>query len=90
MVAPRRAGPWERYAWAGGIVFVVALVTETVISVAVKADQNDSAAKIATELHVHDQRLVVVACISILYGVGFVIYLARLLVRENTALAATP
>lgn len=78
VVARRAANAWERYAWAGGVLFVVALVAESAISVGVKANQNDSAAKIANELHDHHKRLVVVACISILYAVGFVIYLTRL------------
>ena len=69
---------WERFAWLGGILYVVALVTESIVSVGVKANQNDSAAKIAGELSDHHKRVVVVACISIFYAVGFVIYLARL------------
>lgn len=69
---------WERYAWAGGVLYVVALVIEAVISVGVKANQNDSAAKIAGELADHHRRLVLVACFSILYALGFAIYLARL------------
>ena len=74
------------YAWGGGIVYVVALVAETVISVGVKASQNDSAAKIATNVHDHHQRLIVVACISIVLAIGFVIYLTRLydLLRERS------
>src|SRR5260370_17257181 len=68
----------ERYAWCGGIVFVVALVTEVVIAFGVKASQNDSATKIANELQAHHQRLIVIACVSIVYAVGFVIYLTRL------------
>jgi hypothetical protein len=69
---------WERYSWAAGIVFVAALVAESVISVAVHANQDDSASKIATELHDHRSRLVVIACISIVYAVAFVVYLTRL------------
>ena len=68
----------ERYAWVGGIVFVVALVTEVVIAVGVKGSQNDSATKIASLLDEHHQRLIAIACISIVYAVGFVIYLTRL------------
>lgn len=78
MVARQAANAWTRYAWIGGLLYVVALLTEAVISLGVKANQNDSAAKIARELSVHHQRLVVVACISVLYAVGFVVYLARL------------
>ena len=68
----------ERYAWGGGIVFVVALVIEVVIALGVKASQNDSATKVAALLEEHHQRLIVIACISIIYAVGFVIYLTRL------------
>src|SRR5689334_9238155 len=67
-----------RFAWLGGLLYVVALITETVISVGIKVDQNDSAAKIATALDVHHTRVVVVFCISILYIVGFVFWLTRL------------
>lgn len=67
-----------RYAWVGGLLYVVALITETVISVGIKVDQNDSAAKIATALDVHHTRVVVVFCVSILYIVGFVFWLTRL------------
>ena len=78
-------GRVQRYAWAGGVLFVVALVTEAVIAVGVKASQNDSAAKIANELEAHHQRLVAIACISILYAIGFTMYLTRLhdLLREE-------
>ena len=68
----------QRYAWVGGVLFVVALVTEAVISVAIPIDQEDTAAKIAKELGDHHQRLVVAACLSILYAVGFLVYLTRL------------
>jgi hypothetical protein len=68
----------ERYAWAGGIVFVVALLAETVIAAGIPATTDDSAAKIAAELAAHQQRLIAIACVSIPYAVGFVIYLTRL------------
>lgn len=68
-----RARGLEWYAWGGGIVFVVALMSEVVIALGVKASQNDSATKIAALLEEHHQRLIVIACISIVYAVGFVI-----------------
>jgi hypothetical protein len=37
-----------RYAWAGGVLYVVALVTEAVISVGFKVSQDDSAAILAS------------------------------------------
>jgi hypothetical protein len=68
----------ERYAWIGGVVFVVALLTEGVISVGFKVSQDDSAAKIAHSLDDHHQRLILVFCLCILYVAGFFIYLTRL------------
>lgn len=68
----------ERYAWIGGILYVVALVTESIISLGVKVSQNDSATKIANALADHHKRFIVVVCFCILYAVGFVIYLTRL------------
>ena len=68
----------ERYAWSGGILYVVALVTESAISLAAKISQNDSATKIANSLADHHKRTILVACICILYAVGFTVYLTRL------------
>jgi hypothetical protein len=68
----------ERYAWGGGVVFVAALVAETVFAVGVRASQNDSAARTAMLLHEHHQRLIAIAGISILYAAGFTIYLTCL------------
>jgi hypothetical protein len=47
VAAARVSGAWERYAWAAGIVYVIALVAETVVALGVGVNQNDSAAKIA-------------------------------------------
>lgn len=68
----------ERYAWIGGILYVVALVAEAVISAGYKLSQDDSAAKIAHSLDDHRKSLIVVFSLSILYAVGFVIWLTRL------------
>lgn len=68
-----------RYSWLAGLVFVSFLVAEAVASVAIKADQNDSATKIARELADHRKTLIVVACFSVIYAAGFVVYLPRLL-----------
>lgn len=70
--------PLERYAWLGGILYVVALVTESAISLGAKISQNDSATKIANSLADHHKRTILVACICILYAVGFTVYLTRL------------
>jgi hypothetical protein len=76
----------ERYGWVAGIVFVVALVAEIVVAVGVELSQNDSAAKIANGLHAHETRLIVIACLSVIYAVTFVIYLSALhnLLRGDT------
>ncbi len=52
--------PWERYAWAAGIVFVVALLAESVISVGVGLTHHDSAATVAAGLDHHAGRLVAI------------------------------
>jgi hypothetical protein len=68
----------ERYAWIGGILYVVALLGESVISAGYKLSQEDSAAKIAQSLDDHHKSLIVVFSLSILYALGFVIWLTRL------------
>jgi hypothetical protein len=78
VAAGRIKSAWERYAWAAGILFVIALVAEVVISVGVPLNQVDSAAKMAKELHLHETRLLAVACLSVVYAPMFVIYLWRL------------
>ena len=82
----RPARNWERFAWTGGIVFVVALLMEALISTSLPINQNDSAAKIAAEAHKHRDIVLIAAYLSIVYAVAFVIYLARLhqLLREQT------
>jgi hypothetical protein len=77
-VATRSARTLERYAWIGGILYVVALITESVISLGFKISQDDSAAKIANSLDDHHKRLILVFCLCILYVIGFVLYLTRL------------
>jgi hypothetical protein len=69
---------WQRSAWATGILFVVALVVESAIATGVGLSQNDSAGKIASALHEHRDRLLVIAYISVVYAVTFLIYLASL------------
>jgi hypothetical protein len=61
-----------------GILFVIALVAESVVSTGVGLSQDDSAAKIAGRLHEHRDRLLVIAYISVVYAVTFVIYLSGL------------
>jgi len=62
VAAARTSSAWERYAWAAGILYVVALVAETVVGLLGGGlSQNSSAAKIATALYDHRGRLLVIA-----------------------------
>jgi len=85
-VDTRTTSARERYAWIAGIVFVIALLAESVISTGVGLTHHDSAAKIAAGLHEHRDRLLVVAYVSAVYAVTFVIYLCCLynLLRQNS------
>jgi len=65
----------ERYTWVAGIVFVVALVAESVVSFGVGLGKDDGAAKVAHALAEHHRRLVVIACLSVVYAPMFVIWL---------------
>jgi Domain of unknown function (DUF4386) len=71
----RASSDWERYAWAAGIVYVVALVAESVVAIGVGLTQNDSAGKMANALYEHRGRLVVIAGLSVVYVASFLIYL---------------
>lgn len=73
-----RTNAWLRYAWAAGIVFVIALLAESLIATGIGVTHNDSAAKIASGLHEHRDRLLVIAYLSAVYAVTFVIYLCSL------------
>lgn len=72
------ASVWGRRAWASGIVFVLALLAETLISAGLPINQDDSAAKIAGALRDHRNTVLVAAYLSVIYAVAFVIYLAKL------------
>jgi hypothetical protein len=72
------AGVWDRRAWAAGIIFVLALLAESVISVGIPINQDDSAAKIARALQDDRKTMLVAAYLSAVYAVAFVIYLAKL------------
>ena len=87
VAAAPTSSAWERYAWAAGILYVIALVAETVVGVlGGGASQNASAAKIANALYDHRGRLLVIACLSVVYAAVFLIYLAKLhdLLRRDT------
>jgi hypothetical protein len=77
---------WERYGWVAGIVFVIALVAESVVATGVGLTQNDSAARMATGLIDHRDRLLVIAYFSLVYASAFLIYLGHLhnLLRGDT------
>jgi hypothetical protein len=77
---------WERYLWLAGTLFVVTLVAETIVEVGVHLSLDDSEGTIAAGLQDHHRRLILVACLSILYTPLFVIYLSRLhdLLRAHT------
>ena len=78
MTSGRTASVWERRAWGAGIVFVVALLAEGVISASLPINQDDSATKIARQLQDHRHTVLVAAYISAVYAVAFVIYLTKL------------
>jgi membrane-associated HD superfamily phosphohydrolase len=85
-VQTRTTGTRERYAWIAGIVFVIALLAESVVSTGVGLTHHDSAAKIAAGLHEHRDRLLLVAYVSAAYAVTFVVYLCCLynLLRQDS------
>ncbi len=88
VAATRTSSAWERYAWAAGILYVIALVAETVVGVLGGGlSQNASAAKIANTLYDHRGRLLVITYLSVVYAAMFPIYLSRLynLLRGDTA-----
>jgi hypothetical protein len=69
---------WERRAWLAGVVFVVALLAEAVISTGIPVNQDDSAAKIARELDAHSDLILIAAYLSVVYAIAFLIYLWKL------------
>lgn len=44
---------WQRFGWAAGIVFVVAVIADIAIAVGIPVNQDDSPAKLASELDKH-------------------------------------
>jgi len=86
VAAARTSHAWERYAWGAGIVFVIAFLAETVVSIGVAVNQNDTAAKIANALFNHRETELVVAYLSVVYAAMFLIYLGKLydLLRGDT------
>ena len=68
---------WVRYAWVAGILFVIALLAESVVSTGPGVSQDDSAAKIAQALYDHRERGFLVGYLSVVYAVMFLIYLSK-------------
>ncbi|HEY2868719.1 MAG TPA: hypothetical protein VGJ11_04385 [Gaiellales bacterium] len=79
-VSPHPFARWERWGWMAGIVFVLALLAESVVATGIGLTHQESAATIARGLHAHEQRMIAIACISIVYAVAFVVYLWKLYV----------
>jgi hypothetical protein len=73
--APVAPSGWERYGWAAGMIYVIALVAESVVAIGVGLTQNDSAGKMANALYEHRTRLLVIAYLSVVYAASFLIYL---------------
>ena len=87
--AERLSSTWERHAWVAGILFVIALVAEGAVAIGVGVNQDDSAAKIANALRDHQQRLHLIAYLSVICAAMFVVYLNGLynLLRADTGRA---
>jgi hypothetical protein len=82
----------SRHVWLAGIVFIIALLAESVLSATgVKLTQNDSPAKIANRLHEHRDRVLIIAYLSVVYAVAFAIYIRGLydLLRQDTKRRST-
>ena len=65
-------------AWVAGIVFVLALLAEAVLSASIPINQNDSATRIAHALNSDRTTLLLATYLSTVYAVAFVIYIAKL------------
>lgn len=80
-----RSTELHRYIWAAGIVFVVALLAETIVGSGFGVTHEDSATEIANAMAAHRGRLLAIAYLSTIYAPMFVIYLWKLydLLREG-------
>jgi hypothetical protein len=75
------AGPsttWERYGWTAGIVFILALIGDLVVTSGIPLNQNSSPSKVAAELDKHSTSLIIVACVCVVYAAAFLVYAWRL------------
>ncbi len=69
---------WERYGWTAGIVFIAALIADLIVTSGIPLDQNASPAKVAAELDQHSTRLIIVACVCVVYAAAFLVYAWKL------------
>ena len=69
---------WERYGWTAGIVFIAALIADLIVTSGIPLDQNMSPAKVAAELDQHSTRLIIVACVCVVYAAAFLVYAWKL------------
>ena len=69
---------WERYGSIAGIVFIAALIVDLIVTSGIPLDQNASPAKVAAELDQHSTRLIIVACVCVVYAAAFLVYAWKL------------
>jgi hypothetical protein len=72
-----------------GVLFLVALVAEIVAAIGAPINQDDSAAKIAGALYDHRKRLLVIACLSVVYAAMFESGAARIRSGRERGSSAT-
>jgi hypothetical protein len=75
---PSGAQSLQRHAWIAGIVYVVALLAESIIATGVGLTHHETPQSVAQSVGDHHTRLLLVAYISIVYAAAFVVYLWRL------------
>jgi hypothetical protein len=85
VMASGQSGAWQRYGSMAGLVFVAAVIADIAITVGIPVNQNDSPAKIASELDKHASNLIAVACVCVVYAAAFLVYIWKLheLLRSN-------
>jgi len=61
-----------------GIVFILALIADLVVTSGIPLDQNASPAQVAAELDEHSTRLIIVACVCVVCAAAFLVYAWKL------------
>ena len=86
VVATRASSAWERYAWVAGILYVIALVAETVVGLLGGAEPERLGGEDRERALRPPRAAVVITYLSVVYAAMFLIYLGRLydLLRGNT------